>query len=435
MPDSLETAAKTSRIGSYRWRVCALLFFATTINYIDRQIIGILKPTLEGEFGWSEIDYANIVFWFQVAYAAGLLLTGRVLDRIGVRRGYAMAIVLWSLAAMAHALGRGVASFSIARIALGLGEAANFPAAIKAVSEWFPKKERAFATGIFNAGSNVGAVLTPLIVPPIVLAFGWEAAFLITGAIGFVWLAFWLAMYRSPEKTPGVSPAEFAHIRSDPVEDDQPVAWKAILPHRQTWAFAIAKFMTDPIWWFFLFWLPGFLAKNHGLDLQTFGPPLIAIYLLADVGSIGGGWLSSMLIQRGWSVNAGRKTAMLVCALCVLPISLAASTSDLWVAVAIIGLAAAAHQGWSANLFTLASDMMPRRAVGSVVGFGGMAGAIGGMLMSQYAGHVLDSTGSYAPIFAVIGLTYLIALLIVHILAPRLAPATLNPRPSEESSS
>jgi ACS family hexuronate transporter-like MFS transporter len=433
MPNTLESAAKPSWIASYRWRVCALLFFATTINYIDRQIIGILKPTLEGEFDWSETDYANIVFWFQVAYAAGLLLTGRVLDRIGVRRGYAMAIILWSLAAMAHALGRGVASFSIARVALGLGEAANFPAAIKAVSEWFPKKERAFATGIFNAGSNVGAVLTPLIVPPIVLAFGWQAAFLITGAIGFVWLIFWLAMYRSPEQTPGLSPAELAHIRSDPGEEDQPVAWRAILPHRQTWAFAIAKFMTDPIWWFFLFWLPGFLAKNYGLDLQTFGPPLIAIYLLADVGSVGGGWLSSALIHRGWSVNAGRKTAMLVCALCVLPISFAARADNLWVAVAIIGLAAAAHQGWSANLFTLVSDTMPSRAIGSVVGFGGMAGAIGGMLMSQYAGYVLDSTGSYAPIFAVIGLTYIVALLIVHVLAPRLAPASLNPRTLEAS--
>jgi MFS transporter, ACS family, hexuronate transporter len=435
LSDGAATATLSRRAGHHRWVICALLFFATTINYVDRQIIGILKPTLEAEFGWSERDYANIVFWFQVAYAAGLLLTGRVLDRIGVRRGYVMAIVLWSLAAMAHALGRGVASFSLARVALGLGEAANFPAAIKAVSEWFPKKERAFATGIFNAGSNVGAVLTPLIVPPIVLAFGWQAAFLITGAIGFIWLVFWLRMYRTPEATPGLSPTELAHIRSDPVTDERPVAWKAILPHRQTWAFAIAKFMTDPIWWFFLFWLPGFLAKNHGLDLQTFGPPLIAIYLLADVGSVGGGWLSSTLIHRGWSVNAGRKTAMLVCALCVLPISLAASADNLWVAVAIIGLAAAAHQGWSANLFTLVSDTMPSRAVGSVVGFGGMAGAIGGMLMSQYAGYVLDTTGSYAPIFAVIGATYLIALLIVHLLAPRLAPATLNPSPMQGSSS
>jgi len=425
LPHSVGSETLASRIGSRRWVICALLFFATTINYVDRQIIGILKPTLEVELGWSETDYATIVLWFQVAYAAGLLVTGRLLDRIGVRRGYAFAIVVWSVAAMAHALGRGVASFAVARFALGLGEAANFPAAIKTVSDWFPKKERAFATGIFNSGSNVGAVLTPLMVPPIVLALGWQAAFFITGALGLIWLAFWLAIYRSPEQTPGLSPAELAHIRSDPPEDDRPVPWKAILPHRQTWAFAIAKFMTDPIWWFFLFWLPDFFAKNHGLDLKTFGPPLVAVYLLADVGSIGGGWLSSNLIRRGWSVNAGRKTAMLVCALCVTPVSLAAGADNLWLAVAIVGLAAAAHQGWSANLFTLASDMMPRSAVGSVVGFGGMAGAIGGMLMSTYAGYVLETTGSYTPIFMLIGFIYVIALLIVHVLAPRLEPAQL----------
>lgn len=423
MSEREATAGPTPRIGHQRWVICALLFFATTINYVDRQIIGILKPTLELEFGWSERDYANIVFWFQVAYAVGLVGAGRLLDRVGVRRGFAIAIVIWSFAAMAHAFGRSVVSFAIARIALGLGEAANFPAAIKAVSEWFPKKERAFATGIFNAGSNVGAVVTPLVVPPIALAMGWEAAFIITGALGFVWLAVWLAVYRAPEKSPRLGAAELAHIRSDPAEDDRPVRWRAILPLRQTWAFAIAKFMTDPIWWFFLFWLPDFFAKTHGLDLRTFGPPLIAIYLIADVGSIGGGWLSSTLIQRGWSVNAGRKIAMLVCALCVLPVSFAASADQLWLAVAIVGLAAAAHQGWSANLFTLVSDTMPRRAIGSVVGFGGMAGAIGGMLMSQYAGYVLDTTGSYTSIFVVIGFTYVIALAIVHILAPRLAPA------------
>jgi len=334
---------------------------------------------------------------------------------------------------MAHAFGRSVVSFAIARIALGLGEAANFPAAIKAVSEWFPKKERAFATGIFNAGSNVGAVVTPLVVPPIALAMGWEAAFIITGALGFIWLAVWLAVYRAPEKSQRLGAAELAHIRSDPAEDDRPVRWRAILPLRQTWAFAIAKFMTDPIWWFFLFWLPDFFAKTHGLDLRTFGPPLIAIYLIADIGSIGGGWLSSTLIHRGWSVNAGRKTAMLVCALCVLPVSFAASVDRLWLAVAIVGLAAAAHQGWSANLFTLVSDTMPRRAIGSVVGFGGMAGAIGGMLMSQYAGYVLDTTGSYTSIFVVIGFTYVIALAIVHILAPRLAPAVVpHSSPAQE---
>jgi MFS transporter, ACS family, hexuronate transporter len=410
----------------HRWVICALLFLATTINYIDRQVIGILKPTLEVEFGWSETDYANIVFAFQAAYALGLLLAGRLLDKIGVRWGYALAVAVWSVAAMLHAGARSVAGFMLMRFLLGLGEAGNFPAAIKATAEWFPKKERALATGIFNAGSNVGALVTPLLVPVIVLAFSWQAAFLITGALGLVWLALWIWLYRSPEGNPRVSRAEYAHIRSDPEEATTPVPWRSLLHHRQTWAFAIAKFMTDPIWWFFLFWLPDFFGKTYGLDLKTFGPPLVAIYLIADVGSIGGGWLSSHLIKRGWTVNAGRKTAMLVCALCVVPVSLAIYAESLVIAVAIIGLAAAAHQGWSANLFTIASDVMPRRAVGSVVGIGGMAGAIGGMLMAKYAGYVLENVGNYTPIFLLIGSAYLLALAVVHLLLPRLEPARLD---------
>jgi ACS family hexuronate transporter-like MFS transporter len=411
----------------HRWVVCALLFAATTINYVDRQVIGLLKPTLTAEFGLSELDYANAVFAFQAAYAIGLVSMGRLIDKVGVKWGYALAVAFWSAAGMAHAAATGIAGLLAARFALGIGEAGNFPAAVRTTAEWFPKKERALAIGIFNSGSNVGAIITPLMVAYIVvtLGLGWQAAFLITGALGFVWLAAWLWVYRPLADQPRVGAAERAHILSDPIEADTPIKWSTLVRHRQTWAFAIGKFMTDPIWWFFLFWLPDFFGKNYGLDLKTFGPPLIAIYLLADVGSIGGGWLSSRLIARGWSVNAGRKTAMLVCAACVLPVSLAVYAENLMVAVAIIGLAAAAHQGWSANLFTLASDVMPRRAVASVVGFGGMAGAVGGMLMAQYVGAMLEGAGSYTPIFLAIGSVYLIALGIIHLILPRLEPADL----------
>lgn len=415
------------RRSGHRWMVCALLFFATTVNYIDRQVIGLLKPTLSEEFGWSEQDYANIVFAFQAAYAIGLVSVGRLIDRIGVKWGYALAVAFWSLAGMAHAAASSVAGFMAARFALGLGEAGNFPAAVRTTADWFPKKERAFATGIFNSGSNVGAIITPLAVAWIVVSMGmgWQAAFLITGALGFVWLGFWFWLYRPLDNNPRVNAAERAHILSDPAEPDTPIKWAELIRHRQTWAFAIGKFMTDPIWWFFLFWLPDFFGKNYGLDLKTFGPPLIAIYLLADVGSIGGGWLSSRLIARGWSINAGRKTAMLVCALCVLPVSLAIFAENLVIAVGIIGLAAAAHQGWSANLFTIASDVMPRRAVASVVGFGGMAGAVGGMLMAQYVGGILENVGSYTPIFLTFGSIYLVALLIIHLILPQLEPARI----------
>jgi MFS transporter, ACS family, hexuronate transporter len=427
-PASADAAASPQRMTRHRWAICALLFFATTINYVDRQVIGILKPTLTAEFGWSETDYADIVFWFQAAYALGLLLVGRLIDRVGVKWGYALAVAVWSLFGMAHAAAFSIATFAMARFGLGLGEAGNFPAAVRTTADWFPKKERAFATGIFNSGSNVGAILTPLLVPVIVIdwALGWQGAFIVTGALGFVWLVAWWAIYREPEGNARVNAAELAHIRSDPAEATTPIAWGELLKHRQTWAFAIGKFLTDPIWWFFLFWLPDFFGKNYGLDLKTFGPALIAIYLLADVGSIAGGWFSSFLIKRGWSVNAGRKSAMLVCAVCVLPVSLAIYAENLVIAVGIIGLAAAAHQGWSANLFTLVSDLMPRRAVASVVGLGGMAGAVGGMLMAKYAGYVLENVGSYTPIFLVIGSMYLIALAIIHLLVPRLEPARIE---------
>ena len=434
-------AAPASRSGYLRWLICALLFFAATINYVDRQVIAILKTTLTKEFGWSELDYADIIFTFQLAYAIGFVVAGRVIDRIGTRLGFAAAIVLWSVAAIGHAeaslfgapaarvlafVGLGystsVAGFMLMRGLLGLGESGNFPSAIKTVAEWFPKKERALATGVFNSGTNVGALVTPLVVPWVTVQYGWAWAFIATGALGFVWLIAWLALYHRPEHHPRLSPAELAYIRSDPPDPSVNVPWRQILPHRQTWAFAIGKFLTDPIWWLYLFWIPDFLNRNYGLNLTSIGLPLVVIYLAADVGSIGGGWLSSSLIARGWSVNGARKTAMLVCALAVVPIVFASNAGSLWLAVSLVGLAAAAHQGWSANLFTLTSDMFPRHAVGSVVGFGGMTGAIGGMLIAKVTGYVLQATGSYVPVFIVAGCAYLAALGVIHVLTPRLEP-------------
>ena len=408
--------------GNVRWIICALLFFATTINYIDRQVIGILKPTLQDELGWSEVDYGMIVFWFQAAYAIGLLACGPLIDRIGSKLGYAGAIALWSLAAIAHGFMRTPLQFAAARFALGIGESANFPAAIKAVAEWFPKKERALAAGILNAGANVGAIATPILVPVITIAYGWQAAFFITGALGFIWLVAWLGFYRAPAQHPRVSAQELAYINADGVEEEarEPIAWRKLFNRRGTWAFIVGKFLTDPVWYLFLFWLPDFLHKRHGLDLATFGPPLIAIYLLADVGSIGGGWLSSWLIKRGYSVNAGRKIALLVSAVLVTPIFFASTVSSLVLAVAIIGLAAAAHQGWSSNLYTMVSDTFPRSSVASVMVIGCAAGAVGGMIMAKYVGQVLESVGSYTPVFIWAGSAYLIALVIIHLLVPHL---------------
>lgn len=420
----LEVETAGHRIGRYRWVICGLLFFATTVNYVDRQVLGLLSTDLKLAIGWTEVDYGNIVAAFNAAYAFGLLLAGRLMDRIGTRAGYAIAIVWWSLAAMAHAFARTPFGFGVARAALGVGEAGNFPAAIKTVAEWFPKKERAFATGIFNAGSNVGAIVAPLTVPWIAAYLGWRMAFVFTGAIGFVWLLFWLPLYRRPEKHPRVRLAELAHIQSDP--PDPPAAkipWVQLIPHRQTSAFAIGKYLTDPIWWFYLYWIPGFLRDHHKLNLAGTAAPLIAIYLIADVGSIGGGWLSSTFIKRGWTINRARKTAMLICALAVTPIIFASNVKNLWAAVGLIGLAAAAHQGWSCNLFTTTSDMFPRRAVGSVVGIGGMAGALGGATMAVATGYILESTNqNYSIVFAIAGTAYLVALAIIHLLAPQLAP-------------
>jgi ACS family hexuronate transporter-like MFS transporter len=414
-------------IGRYRWTICALLFFATTINYIDRQVLGILAPTLQREIGWTEVQYGAIVSWFTFAYALGYLVAGRVMDRFGTRRGFAAAIVAWSLSAMAHALARTAAGFSAARFALGLGESGNFPGAIKTVAEWFPPRERALATGIFNAGSNVGAIVAPIVVPWITLRYSWRAAFIATGALGFVWLAFWLAIYRPPHEHPRVTAEELERLRADAPDATSTVRWSELLRHRQTWAFALGKFMTDPVWWFYLFWLPKFLDARFGVKLSSVALPLVAIYVLADVGSVGGGWLSGALIKRGYTVNRGRKVALLTAALLIVPTMFAPAAGSLWTAVAVVGLAAASHQWWSANLFTLTSDMFPRRGLGAVVGIGGFAGAIGGVIFQRITGYVLQTNGNnYVPIFVVCGLAYVSALLVIHLLAPRLEPARLE---------
>jgi ACS family hexuronate transporter-like MFS transporter len=416
----------SSGIGRFRWVICTLLLVGVTKNYMDRQVLGVLKTTLQHDLGWNEIDYSNLVFAFQAAYALGMVVVGRLIDRIGTRLGYALSMVFWSLASMAHAVGGSIFSFIIARSALGLGESGVFPASIKTVAEWFPQKERALATGIFNAGSNVGAILTPLLVPWITIRYGWRAAFLFTGSLGFVWLVFWLLLYRKPEEHPRVSKSELAYITSNRAPSVAQVKWAKIIPHRQTWAFVAGKFTTDPIWWFLLFWIPDFLQRNHGLKLTQLGLPIMVIYVMADVGSVAGGWLSSSLIHHGRSVNLARKSAMLICALSVLPIVFAYRMQSLWGAVLLIGLAAAAHQGFSANLFTLTSDIFPAQAVGSVVGFGGMAGAIGGMLMAKIVGYVLQWTGSYMVPFLIAGGAYLVALAIIHALTPRLEPAKIE---------
>ncbi len=412
--------------GRYRYLVVALLFTAMVINYVDRQMIGLLKADLTAEFGWSEMDYADLVLWFQAAYAISYLAFGRVMDRIGARWGFGIAFLIWQVAHIAHAGARGMTGFLVARAFLGIGEGGAFPGGIKAVTEWFPKKERAFATGLFNAGTNIGAILTPLIVPAITLAYGWRAAFIITGVAGLIWLPLWLLVYRKPREHKKVSQAEIAYIESDPPDTVEKIKWTRLLRVRETWAYALGKFLIDPVWWMFLFWLPDFLGKRHGLDLKNFGPPLVAIYLLSDVGSVAGGWLSSKFMQRGWSINRARKTTLLICALAATPVAFAASASNLWVAVAIIGLATAAHQGFSANLYTLPSDVFPRSAVGSVIGIGGMLGALGGMAMAKYAGWVLEGIGSYTPIFIVCASMYLLALLVIHVLTPRMEPVKIR---------
>lgn len=411
----------------FRWTICGLVFAATTINYMDRQVLGILAPTLSRELGWNEIEYARIIMAFQAAYAIGLLGFGRLIDRLGTRHGYAVSVVAWSSAALAHALARGVWGFGVARFALGLGEAGNFPAAVKVVTEWFPRRERALATGLFNSGANVGAIIAPLLVPWITLRYGWQTAFLALGATGFVWLAGWYWLYGLPSASSRVSPEELAHIRSDPPAPAMPpLPWRGLLRYRQTWAFVTGMSLTAPIWWFYLYWLPKFLNRQYGLDLETLGPPLVVIYTMTTVGSIGGGWLSGSLLNRGWSVNASRKTAMLICALGVVPVVFAARASNQWVATVLIGLAASAHQGWAANLFTLVSDLFPRQAVASVVGLGGMFGSIAAMGFSHSIGQILATTGSYWILFIMAGSAYLVALGIIQLLIPNMTPAAVG---------
>jgi ACS family hexuronate transporter-like MFS transporter len=418
----VDAPAEAPRVGHYRWLVCALLFTAATVNYVDRQVIGVLKPLLQHDLGYTEVDYGNIVTAFQAAYAIGMLTMGRLMDRLGTRRGFSIAVCFWSVAAAAHALASTVTGFSIARFALGFGEAGMFPASLKTIAEWFPKQERALATGIFNSGTNIGAIVCPLLVPWLASRWGWQAAFVVTGSIGGLWLLLWLTVYVPLAQNQRVSAAERAYIVQGNAPPGAPVAWRALLPHRQTWAYALAKFLTDPFWWLYLFWIPDFLHKRHGLNLLQVGAPLVVIYLLSDVGSIAGGWLSSRLMALGFGVNRARKTALLVCALAVTPILFASRVEGLWPAVGLIGLATAAHQGFSANLFTLSTDLFPARAVGSAVGIGGLAGAVGGMLIAQAAGHILSLTGSYTALFACAAFAYLSALTVIHLLVPTLTP-------------
>ena len=414
-----------SRRGYFRWVICTLLLLGTTKNYMDRNVLGVLRVTLQHDLGWNEIDYGNLVIVFQAAYALGMLAVGWLVDRLGTRLGYALAMIFWSLASMGTALASSLTGFAVSRFALGFGEAAVFPASIKAVAEWFPKKERALATGIFNSGTNVGAMLAPVVVAWISVRWGWRGAFIGIGSLGFVWLAFWLMIYRKPEEHTRVSKEELDYIRSDPQDDLAKTKWVRLVPLRQTWAFAVGKFLIDPIWWFCLFWMPGFFQTKHGLSLTRVGLPLIAIYVIADAGSVAGGWISSFLIKSGRSINAGRKIAMLICAIGVMPVVYAYRVESTWSAVLLIGLAAACHQGFSANLYTVTSDMFPAQAVGSVTGIGGMAGAVGGLLIAWVVGHVLQWTGSYMIPFFIAGATYLVALAIIHVLAPRLEPARI----------
>lgn len=437
MKKNISIPVEDSPVGRYRWTICGLVFFATTINYLDRAVISLLKSNLESEFAWTETDYSNIVIAFQIAYAVGLLGIGRVIDRLGTKIGYALSIILWSIAAMGHAFVKSTFGFIVARAGLGLSEAGNFPAAIKATAEWFPRKERAFATGIFNSGANVGAIVAPLTVPFIAESWGWQWAFILTGAIGFIWLIFWFIYYEIPSRHKKLSREEFEYIHSDKDEDKpaddsreeaSKVSWGGLFKYRQTWAFILGKFLTDPVWWFYLFWLPAFLKAQYGLEGSAVAFPVALVYILAGIGSIFGGWLPMKFIKGGWSVTRARKTSMFIYACCVIPVVFAQwiGQFSLWYAVLIIGLATAAHQAWSANIFTTVSDMFPKKAVASVTGIGGMAGAVGGMLIAKLAGLIFDHYKSidnleagYYIMFIICGTAYLLAWFIMQLLVPR----------------
>jgi MFS transporter, ACS family, hexuronate transporter len=410
-----------------RWTICAMLFFATSINYVDRQVLGILAPTLQHSIGWSESQYGYIIGAFQVAYAIGLVAAGRMVDKLGCRIGFAILMGFWSLASMGHALAASAFGFGVARFFLGLGESGSFPAAIKTVAEWFSPRERSLATGIFNSGAGIGAILAPALIPWITLKFGWRAAFLATGIVGALWLVWWLAKYHRPEDHPQVSAYELKSLGEETVEANSPVPWKSLLGHRQTWGFVLAKFLTDPIWWFYLYWLPKFFDSKYHLGLSQIGIPLIVVYNISMVGSVGGGWLPSLFRKRGLSMPKSRLTAMLICASLVLPMFFASRASSVWFVVGLLSLAAAAHQGWSANLFTTVSDMFPKSVVGGVVGLGGMAGSVGGVLFSLSTGWVLQVTHSYTPLFAAAASAYLMGLLLLQLCAPGLRPITIAP--------
>ena len=432
--DNLNTV--NEEIGKYRWTICALVFFATTVNYIDRQVISLLKSDLTTEFNWTDADYANIEIAFKIAYALGMLISGRVIDKIGTKLGYLLATTLWSIAAVGHAFVTSTLGFIVARSALGITESANFPAAIKTVAEWFPKKERALATGIFNSGTNIGAVLAPLTVPYITVAWGWEWAFVITGAIGFIWVVLWLKHYEIPAKHKKLLKPEFDYIHSD--KDDiadeatkeEKVSWFRLLRFKQTWAFVMGKFLTDPIWWFYLFWLPDFLESEYGIKGTGLAIPVATVYILSTVGSIGGGWLPMYLIRNNWAAFKARKSSMLIYAFLVTPIVFAQILGgiNVWLAVLVIGLAASAHQAWSANIFTTVSDMFPKKAVGSITGIGGMFGSLGGILLSALVQKGLfvhyraigEIETAYYIMFIICGAAYLLAWLTLHLLAPRI---------------
>ena len=421
-----ERAPAAPRIGNIRWTICAMLLAATSINYVDRQVLSILAPALQRAIGWTDLQYSYIVGGFQLAYGLGLLLAGRLVDRIGTRLGYALIMAVWSLSAMSHALARTVLAFAAARFFLGLGEAGNFPAAVKTTAEWFPRRERALATGIFNAGTSVGPVLAPAVVPWVATRFGWQAAFLTTGIFSLTWIAVWLTFYRAPSQHPRLGRAELDYIESDREPAVAAIPWVRLLGYRQTWAFAAGKLMTDPIWWFLLFWLPLFLARRFHLSILQLTAPLMGIYVLSTVGSVAGGWLPGLLNRHGMAMNRARRNTMLLCAFVVTPIFFASRAPSEWVSIAVIGIAVAAHQGWSANLFTTVSDMFPRAAVGSVVGIGATLGSLGGALFSLAVGWILHVTHSYSLLFAVSASAYLLALLAMQWLAPGFKPALVD---------
>ena len=415
-----------ARHGNFRWVICALLFFACAVNYMDRQVLGLLKPDLSKTFGWTEVDYGRMAITFQFTYAIGQMLAGPLVDWLGTKCAYALSVIVWSFAAMSHALARSVSGFCAARFALGLGESVNFPAAIRTVTEWFPANERSVATGVFNTGSNIGAVIAPMLVPFIALSLGWKAAFITLGLADLVWLAFWLGLYNAPEKSGRVVQQERAYIQSGAMAvAEERIPWTKLLGYREAWAYYATCVLVGPVWWFYGFWLPDFFSKQFHLDLKHFGPPLAAIYAVTMLGSIGGGWLSAWFLRWGWSVNKARKAAALICACCTLPVMLAPHVDSVWLAASFFGLAAAAHQGWSATMYTVVSDIFPKRAVASVVGFGGSLAGFMSMGFFWLVSNILQGEGTYGTIMLLCGSAYAVAWVIFHALVPQLKPVRI----------